>query len=658
MNRYGPATQSVFTIVAPVRPGALPDLEKVLVDIRKDPKHNTHLPLSREALPVLHFASFVIFGEEDPEPILVFENCVDGSRDDYLHTLARGAGIDNIFTHCAGYPDARDEQSRFKYLRCKSKSPQLYHIGAPYRTAASIVSDCAKRESLDGMLGDEAGTLLKRQVACLPAGTRQYWGREISAPWLALLIAVLAIWLESVIVPRLMALDWLRHPWWAAFWSFDALSVLGAGLLAWSALWVNAVPILRKRAAPWAAPILLLASAGAALRIWPAFPQLLWATRPVQVLVVPILLAIGIAYGVRAAENAQRSERIAALRLSAPGESAWLLWRRLQRENGEYPRERRPGLLGRLWNFRWWLVPLAIVSVPVWLLRRPFATWLFAGLMVTFVLKAAWLAALTGWPASRTVARRTRGLAFVLFGTMIGAFLVTNLFELGTPRVLFAVLTLAGLLLLWVFSVPSADQPDQVDTVDTPAEWKRLGTVTAQEDIEVQNHMSLDAEVPARWRRAVLWFFLVALNHLFYRSVLADLWRGKLFGLTTVHCAQWVMLDGGRFVFLSNYDHTWGSYLDDFGAHLGAGIQKIWGQCAGNPGTGLLEKFKGFVRTRMVPYRVWYRAYPDATLRQIWNTENLRTELTRDLAEEDIVRSIRRLGSAPKSLPEILHADQ
>jgi hypothetical protein len=115
-----------------------------------------------------------------------------------------------------------------------------------------------------------------------------------------------------------------------------------------------------------------------------------------------------------------------------------------------------------------------------------------------------------------------------------------------------------------------------------------------------------------------------------------------------VHACQWLVLDNRNYLFLSNYDNSWTTYLDDFGIELGVGIQKIWGQGEGNPGTGNVVKFKEFARSTMVPYALWYQAYPGLTVRQIWNNEIIRHELVRGAGEEAMVRALRRFGAAPE----------
>jgi hypothetical protein len=102
--------------------------------------------------------------------------------------------------------------------------------------------------------------------------------------------------------------------------------------------------------------------------------------------------------------------------------------------------------------------------------------------------------------------------------------------------------------------------------------------------------------------------------------------RGRLFKFATVHFAQWVMLDRKRYLFLSNYDHSWSRYLDDFGG-ITFGLARLWGQGECSPGLSSLERFKDFSRTWMRPYSVWYRAYPNTTVTQVWNNEIIRRGL-------------------------------
>ena len=58
----------------------------------------------------------------------------------------------------------------------------------------------------------------------------------------------------------------------------------------------------------------------------------------------------------------------------------------------------------------------------------------------------------------------------------------------------------------------------------------------------------------------------------------------------------------------------------------------------------------------MVVHSRWYRAYPGLSLRQVWNNEQLRRELAGSAGEETMVNALRRLGAAPKILPQLPYA--
>ena len=140
--------------------------------------------------------------------------------------------------------------------------------------------------------------------------------------------------------------------------------------------------------------------------------------------------------------------------------------------------------------------------------------------------------------------------------------------------------------------------------------------------------------------RLLLW----VLDRLVYRTIFRDLNKGRLVDIPTVHFAQWVLLDEKRFMFLSNYDHSWERYLDDFGA-VAAGLAKIWGQGLGSPGLNDVARFKQYVRTVMVPFSVWYSAYSDLTVTQIWNNEAIRRGLIADADDSAAQALLRRLAA-------------
>ena len=140
-----------------------------------------------------------------------------------------------------------------------------------------------------------------------------------------------------------------------------------------------------------------------------------------------------------------------------------------------------------------------------------------------------------------------------------------------------------------------------------------------------QNHMiSITTVIPSWLRRFVtlpLGLMAVAKAH-----QLDSARPGFLGGIGTIHSARFFVLPGTRkLVFVSNYNGSWESYLEDFIQKGAAGMTGIWSNCEGFPETEFLfgkggedgDRFKRFARRSMVPTQFWYSAYPDMTAAQI-----------------------------------------
>ncbi len=261
-----------------------------------------------------------------------------------------------------------------------------------------------------------------------------------------------------------------------------------------------------------------------------------------------------------------------------------------------------------------------------------------------------WNAILVGWPsqgrwrnpANITVWYAAAGAALGLLPSAVRLLNVAwpHAIVWVAPFLLASVSAAALFMMGGYWDVPSADEGGF--TVD-PAQ---MAAAIAQEDRGVQNHMSALVMLRGGWIR--LWslrILLWILNHTWFPTVLRDLEGGHLFDLPTVHFAQWVTLGNGRYVFLSNYDHSWSRYLDDFGV-ISVGLARLWGQGTGSPGLASLTRFKAFARSWSTPYSVWYRAYPGLSVTQIWDNETIRLGLLRPADDDESLRLLRRLTAA------------
>jgi hypothetical protein len=102
--------------------------------------------------------------------------------------------------------------------------------------------------------------------------------------------------------------------------------------------------------------------------------------------------------------------------------------------------------------------------------------------------------------------------------------------------------------------------------------------------------------------------------------------QGSLSGITSIHFARWVVIDGGKkLLFLSNYDGSWENYLDDFIDRASNGLTAIWSNTTGFPRTSYLIYggaqdellFKTLTRRSQVLSLVWYSAYPDLSVQNV-----------------------------------------
>ncbi len=643
-------TRHVFSVVTPIMDGHRLMLEAVLLRIQQHQGANGIIDFSLENFPELHFASFVIYEDNT----LVFENSVSIDPTCYLWRVASyigqaGLTVDEIYAHCVGYGAARTPGERWEYLTRRGHffKPQLRHVSTPQRSARSIVEDRDVREALEARVETDMLRQVPDAMQRPAPAVREYWNWELVKPY------VTVAGLAALIGIELLLWKWLPRSgsnarpaltWGNALVVLDMLLLAAFGGNTVLSAWHTTPPAFRARAKAWL--LLSLIALG-----------VLWIERSASMgILLGTIAALGavIAAAVVATRTQLTNERMAPVRAAATGVNARQLWDalRVAYPHDRYERERE-GVLRTLWNWRYWvIIPLATWWLIAWG-RAHDSYRLGAGLIVAFFFESWWITTLVGWPPfSWPSAAKAR---FVVHATAAGALVVLSLMVLRVPSCWFAIAVLIAWFALQALTI---EAPECHVSSPTDAETARIREVIDQEDLGVQNHMALVANIgPSRLRAISLRIFLWSLDKIFYRALLPDLWRGKLFGIPTVHSAQWLLLPGGRYLFLSNYDQSFTTYLNDFGTQIPAGIQKIWGECLGNPGLKDVETFKLFVRKAMVPYQVWYRAYPDLSVRQIWNNEKIRIDLADDtINEETIVATLRRFGGSPKIVPGIVHA--
>jgi hypothetical protein len=132
---------------------------------------------------------------------------------------------------------------------------------------------------------------------------------------------------------------------------------------------------------------------------------------------------------------------------------------------------------------------------------------------------------------------------------------------------------------------------------------------------------------------------------------------GFLSDIGTIHFARWVTVPGTRdLLFLSNYDSSWESYLEDFITRAHAGLTGVWSNSVGFPKSYNLiqggatdgERFKRYARRSMIPTRFWYSAYPMLATDGIRANADIRRGLSGVMTEDDAQNWLALFGSAPR----------
>jgi len=187
---------------------------------------------------------------------------------------------------------------------------------------------------------------------------------------------------------------------------------------------------------------------------------------------------------------------------------------------------------------------------------------------------------------------------------------------------------------------------DAVDAIRNPlAKVKKLAE---REDRLVQNQLSHLVYIKPQWFRFLaLWVVLRSINVLARYLYI----RGSLGGIPTIHFARWVIIDGRRLLFFSNYDGSWVNYLGDFIDKAAQGLTAIWSNTDGCPkAKGLVsagakdeQRFKSWTRDHQVFTDVWYSAYRDLTVDNINNNSFIRIGLAGRLSIKETEEWLSRL---------------
>jgi hypothetical protein len=203
--------------------------------------------------------------------------------------------------------------------------------------------------------------------------------------------------------------------------------------------------------------------------------------------------------------------------------------------------------------------------------------------------------------------------------------------EVAVPLALVPLLPALAFALAWAVALRLAERRDTPVT-ERPT-LQHLETVASYEDYTAQNPFAVVGFIkPGALRlitiRGVMFTLNYATRHIYNGASLG--------GITTIHFARWVSLDGWRrMTFASNYDGAVEAYNDDFIDEVWWGLNAAFGNAVGYPPTRWLfwggakyeEQFKNTLRIHQVPVPLWYSAYPWLSAINIENNAQIRAGL-------------------------------
>lgn len=221
--------------------------------------------------------------------------------------------------------------------------------------------------------------------------------------------------------------------------------------------------------------------------------------------------------------------------------------------------------------------------------------------------------------------------------------------ELIAPALFLGLLSLVvtgQILVVWLRFLERRDSSQDAPQINE----QTLSEMVQREDWIAQNHMGSIVLI----KPGVLRTIIIRAGHLGLGLLLrVKATDGYLGSMRTVHFAHWAFLNNGsRLLFVSNFDHSWDSYLDDFIEKAHVGLTLAWGCGVGFPPSRFLiydgashgRRFKNWALASRTVSRFWYSAYPTLTVDQIERNNRIASGLCRKaLTEEEAIAWMRDL---------------
>lgn len=193
------------------------------------------------------------------------------------------------------------------------------------------------------------------------------------------------------------------------------------------------------------------------------------------------------------------------------------------------------------------------------------------------------------------------------------------------------------------------------------AELDHVRKVSAAEDVQGLEQNHIIAVMPLK--RGLLRRLTFAFSMWWIKQAVSYFFRpGFVATMGTIHKARWCVIPGTRqFVFFSNYDGSWESYLEDFITRAHEGQTSAWTHGQGFPPTRMLirdgarhgDRFKRWVRRQQRVTAAWYSRFPRMTAKQIRNNAMILDGLAHATTDTDARRWLALFGSAQMQTHEL-----
>ena len=200
------------------------------------------------------------------------------------------------------------------------------------------------------------------------------------------------------------------------------------------------------------------------------------------------------------------------------------------------------------------------------------------------------------------------------------------------------------------------DDPD-----DSALEAGRVGDIMGRENVCAQNLLVTVSEMKPGWlRRIALRTTFVTIG----RFAAKEFRPGFLADIGGIHWARWVLLPGtGKLMFMSNYNGSLESYLEDFIQKASPGVTGVWSNTVGFPRSRWLfldgardgDRLRRSVLRQQSPVRFWYSGYPSLTAARIRANAAIRRGIasaTKEQEAKEWLACFGGSGSAVAALPQ------